>query len=100
MRRQQFLDVLEQGLAVEAELEGQVILEGVEIGVAFRQEGEQGLGLGCEIEGRTNDGIVEGYDATAIAGTEQLLARLIPQGEREHAAEAFDAVLAPLAVGL
>jgi len=40
-------------------------------------------------------GVVQGFDAEAVAGEEEGFAVAIPEGKGEHAAEAVDATFAP-----
>ena len=60
--------------------------------------GEDGLDLGAEDQAVVADGPVERLDAEPVAREQQPPARGVPDGEREHAAEAVHAVVAPLLV--
>ena len=96
---EQLLDALEQRLARERELEREVVGEAVEVGLDLRQEGQQRLHLGGEVEDAVDDRVVERLDPEAVARDEERLRLLVPEREREHAAQPLEAALAPLAVG-
>src|SRR5438552_3396113 len=100
MGRQQLLHPLEQRLAVQAKLEGEVIVEALQVGLDLVEERQDGLGLGSNIQDIVHERVIEGLDAEAIAGTEQGRVGLIPQGESKHAAKVIDALLTPAAVGV
>ena len=93
--RQQLVDPLEQGLAAEAELEREVVLERLQVGLDRRQEGQQRLDLGGEVEDAVDDRVVERLDPEAVAGAEERVLLLVPEREREHPAQVRHAVLAP-----
>ena len=57
--RQELADALEERLAGEAELEGEVVLEPLEVGLDRGQEGQQRLRLGGEVEDVADLGVVE-----------------------------------------
>jgi hypothetical protein len=97
---QQFPHVLEQGLPVQAELEVQVVLERVRVGLDLADEREEGLGLARDVQDVPNLSVVEGLDPEPVAGGKELLLGLVPQAEGEHPAELLDTRLAPLAVGV
>jgi hypothetical protein len=62
---------------------------------------EQRLQLGREDQlAVRQNGVLERLDAEPVAGEEQGLLRLIPEREREHAAEVRDAGLAPFLPGM
>src|SRR4051812_21135589 len=100
MAGHQLTDALEQRLAMEAELERQIVPKSVGVGRNLRDKGHQRLDLGSEIENATVFGVVEGLDAKPVPRAEHLPGRLIPQGESEHAAQVLHAVAAPFAVAL
>ena len=99
MAGEKLLNALEEGLAGERELEGQVIGEPVRVGLDLRQERQQRLHLGREVEDAVNDRVVERLDPEAVPRGEQRLSLLVPEREREHPAQPLEAGLAPLAVG-
>ena len=100
MGRRQLANVLEQRLAVKAELEREVIAQARAIDRHFGQERQQGLDLGGKDEPIVDRRIVERLDAEPIASAEEALLLFIPNREGEHAAEVIDAVDAPLTIGL
>src|SRR5262249_28508373 len=59
---------------------------------------EERLRLRAEDERRSAEGIEERLDPEPIAREKELLARAVPDAEREHAVEALDARRAPLHV--
>ena len=95
----QLANALEQGLAIEAELEGQVVAQAVEVGFDRRQEREQRLGFRGEQEGAVHDRVVERLHPEPIPSAEQRALVRVPQGKGEHAAQVGERVGAPLLVG-
>jgi len=94
-------DVLEERLVGEDVLEGKVFQKGFE--VEFARDGavgEDGFLLRAEEEGVSGEDVVERFDAVTVAGEEERGARLVPEGEGEHAVEALDAGGAPLDIGV
>ena len=83
----QLADALEQGLAGEAELEGEVVLQPLEVGLDRGQHRQQRLRLGGEVEDVVDDRVVEGLDPEAVAGADQLLGGLVPDRVGEHPAQ-------------
>src|SRR5262249_15792809 len=75
---EQLVDALEQRLAVQAELEGEVILEAGQVGLDVLDERQQRLDLGGEVKAVSDGSVVERLDAKAVAGDEQALAWLVP----------------------
>src|SRR5207248_4673640 len=65
---------------------------------AERGMAQERLDLGAEQEVAGGFGVVERFDAVAIAGQHQRSAPPIPDRQREHAVEASEAFLAPLRV--
>ena len=61
---------------------------------------EDRLDLGAEEQPVAGERPVERLDAEAVAREQQAPPRRVPDREREHAAEALDAVVAPLLVGV
>ena len=62
---------------------------------------EQRLDLGAEDDAAAGQlGVVERLDAQPVAGEQQPARAGVPHREREHAAEAIDAALAPLFVAV
>ena len=96
---QELAHALEQGLAGQAELEGQVVLEPLEVRADGRQERQQRLRLRGEVEDVADLGVVERLDPEAVARAEQLLLALVPERVGEHAAQAVERVRAPAVVG-
>ena len=90
---------LEQGLAGEAELEGEVVLEAVGIGLDRRQHRHQRLRLRGEVEDVADDRVVKGLDPEAVPRADQLLAGLVPDRVGEHPAQPLQRVGAPAVVG-
>jgi hypothetical protein len=80
-------------LKLKVEIDGLQVRRRLEL----RQHGE-----GLELRGEGDDAVlaedVEWLDAEAIAGEEELPPLRVPDREREHAAQAFEATLAPLLV--
>src|SRR5205085_1486687 len=74
-------DAFEKRLAGQAELEAQVVLEPVEVGLDRRQERQQRLDLGGEVEDAADLGVVERLDPEAVAGGEERLRLLVPERE-------------------
>src|SRR4051812_18677011 len=54
-----FADALEEGLAVEAELEDKVVLQTLDIGLDRRNEGQQRLSLGREVENVADHRVIQ-----------------------------------------
>ena len=96
--RQQLLDAPEERLAVQHELEGEVVLQALGVGLDRREERQQRLGLGGQEQQAVDLRVVEGLDAEAVARAEERLLLLVPEGEREHAAQLLQAVHAPAPV--
>src|SRR5256885_1817828 len=85
----------EESLAVQAELEAQVVLERVEVRLDLRQKRNESLDLAREIEDSINLGVVKRFDPESIACTEERLLRLVPDGKGKHSPEVLDAIGAP-----
>ena len=96
VRGSQLEDALEERLGKGAELEAQVLLEClmVELARVVRML-EDALDLGSEDEAAVLLRVVERLDAEEIAGAEQLARIAVPDGEREHAAQAVEHAFAP-----
>ena len=98
MPGQELAHALEERLARQTELEGQVVLEPLEIGLDGGQEGQQRLRLGGEVQDVAHLGVVEGLDTEAVAHAEQLLLPLVPDRVGEHTPEAVERCRAPAVV--
>jgi hypothetical protein len=96
---QQLADALEERLAGEAELEGEVILEALRVRFDRRQERHERLGLGREVQDAVDLGVHERLDPEAVAGGEQLAPALVPDRVRVHAPQFVQRAVAPAAVG-
>ena len=96
--RQELANALEKRLAAQAELEAEVVLQSVDIGLHRGQERDQRFDLAREIEDAVDFRVVERLDAKPVAGAKQRVGRFVPQREREHAAEFLEAFDAPLLV--
>ena len=72
---------------------------GVDLGRKIRM-GENRLRLGAEEKKLAHVGIEQRLDAEPVADEEQLLLRLVPDGEGEDAVEPVHAGLAPLDISL
>ena len=59
---------------------------------------DEGLDLGREAEPLLRDRVVERLDAEPVARAEEASTSPVPDGEREHAVQAFEAALSPLRV--
>ena len=96
VRGSQLEDALEEGFGKGAELEAQVLLERftVELARVVRML-EDALDLGCEDEAAVLLRVVKRLDAEEVARTEQLARIAVPDGEREHAAQAVEHAFAP-----
>jgi len=95
----ELVDVGEGALGGGDVAEEQVVGEGVVVGAGVEGVGlEEGFGLAGEEESAGGVGVVEGFLAYAVAGEEELLFGLVPEGEGEHAAEVGGAVGAVLFV--
>src|SRR5581483_8291456 len=92
----QLAHALEEGLPLQAELEGEVVLHPVEVDLDRGQEGEERLRLAGEVENARDLGVIERLDPEPIARAEEGLARLVPEREGEHPAQLRDAVFPPL----
>ena len=99
VRGSQLEDALEERFGKGAELEAQVLLEClmVELARVVRML-EDALDLGSEDEAAVLLRVVERLDAEEIAGAEQLARIAVPDGEREHAAQAVEHAFAPCQV--
>src|SRR5438094_126832 len=86
---------LEESLAFQAELEAQVVLERLGVRLDLRQKGNERLDLAGEIEDSIHLGVIRRLDAECIAGTEERLLRLVPDGKGKHSPEVLDAIGAP-----
>src|SRR6266702_2399141 len=89
---------LEESLALQAELEAQVVLERLGIRLDLRQKRNERLDLAGEIEDSIHLGVIKRLDPESIACTEERLLRLDPDGEGKHSPEVLDAIGAPLLV--
>ena len=97
--RLQFLDPLKQRPSLHAELEHQVILEALGIGLNAGQERQQRLHFRGEIQRVVHHSVIERLDAEVVPGAEQCLPLFVPQGEGEHAGKMLYAFLAPHLIG-
>ena len=97
--RQELSHTLEEGLPGEAELEGQIVLQPLQVGLDGGDEGQQRLRLGGEVEDVADLGVVERLDAEAVTHAEQLIGGLVPDGVGEHAAQAVERRGSPAVVG-
>src|SRR6266550_767070 len=95
----QLADVAQERLATETELEGEVILQRVHVRLDRGEEREEGLRLRRADERSVDDRVMERLDAEAVARTEEAALGLVPDCEREHAAQVLDASSTPFAVG-
>src|SRR5207248_195617 len=94
----QFMDVLEKRFALQAKLEGQVVVQAGQIRLDVIEEWQEGLDFRGKIEGVSHAGVVKGFDAEPITRAKELLVGIIPQGESKHAPEVVDTGLVPLAI--
>ena len=96
VRGSQLEDALEERLGKGAELEAQVLFErfAVELARVVRML-EDALDLGSEDEAAVLLRVIERLDAEEVAGAEQLARVAVPDGEREHAAQAVEHAFAP-----
>ena len=92
------MDALEERLAGEAELEREVVAQRVEVGLDPGQERQQRLRLGRADERPVDDRVEERLDAEAVARAEEALLGLVPEREREHAAEPVERFRSPAVV--
>src|SRR6266704_2268066 len=86
---------LEESLALQAELEAQVVLERLGVRLDLRQKRNERLDLAGEIEDSIHLGVIKRLDPESIAGTEERLLRLVPDGKGKHSPEVLDAIGAP-----
>src|SRR5262245_62481909 len=89
---------LEERLACQAELKGEIVLEAVEISFDPGHEGQERLHLGGQVENAVHYRVVERLDAEPVAGADEALPGFVPQREGEHAPEMVHALVAPLPV--
>ena len=91
--RGQLSRLLEDGAWLSNVAKGKVFLDGAGVDIALEAAvSEQGFQFGSEQESAVfEQGIEQRLDAEAIAGEKQGFAVAVPEGEREHAAEAVDA---------
>ena len=89
---QELVHALEERLAGEAELEGEVVLERVEVGLDRGQEGQQRLRLGgADRTRRRRRRSRSGLIPKRSRAQKSSALRLVPDREGEHAAQALDA---------
>ena len=99
--RQQLVDALEQRLRAGEIPRGQQFRQPVLVRAGLDEPArEDRLDLRGEEQAVAGTRPVERLDAEPIAGEQQPPRRRVPDREREHAAEAVDAVVAPLLVGV
>src|SRR5215472_17180100 len=98
----QLENTLKEGLfGVIEQAEFEEVIDCFGIGDASHFRGQKNLfDLRREIKAPAVGGIVEGFDAKAVARAEQLLPRPVPNGKTPHAVEALNAIFAPLLVGM
>ncbi len=99
MSRHQLLDAAEQRCLAERVLKRQILGERRRFGVDLGQERQQRLRFRGEHEQVADDGVVERFDAEAVARAEQRLPPLVPDRERKHAAQLIEAVAAVAVIG-
>ncbi len=92
MPRQKLLDAAEQGGLADRVLEGQILGERGGIGFDFRQKRQQCLCLGSKDKSISDQSVVEGLDAEAVACAEKTLPPVVPDGKGKHAAQSIEAV--------
>ena len=97
--RRDLANALEERLAVQAELEDQVVAQAFDVRRHLGQERQDGLRLGCEVQPACHDRVVERLHPEPVAGAEERSARRVPNGECEHAPQMRQAVGAPAPVG-
>jgi hypothetical protein len=61
---------------------------------------QQRLDLGREHDSSVMDAVVEGLDADPVPDQPELVRACVPEGEREHPAQAVDAVDSPFLEGV
>ena len=91
------LDAFDQRIGAGNVVEREVVIEALEIQAPLDFGMlEDGLELGAEIEVAAAAAKVERLDAHAVAGEQQAFLGGLPEGQREHAAEALEAGGVPL----
>ena len=96
VRGREFEDALEEGLRQRAELEAQVLFE--RFAIELTGVGgvlQDAFDFGREDELAVLLRVVKRFDAEEIARAEELARRSVPDGEREHAAQAVEHAFAP-----
>jgi len=82
-------------------VQGELKLQSCRVQVPFHvATGKQRRQAGGKAQALAVPGQVEGLDAEAVAGQEQGVPVLVPEGEGKHAVEAFQAGFAPGVIGL
>ncbi len=94
-------DVFEQGPVGEKILKGEVFEQGFQVH-ASPQAGipQDGLLLRGKQERVVVERVIQGFDAVAVPGQKELFPISVPNGQGEHAVEAFHAGRAPLGIGM
>ena len=98
MSGQELPDALEERFATQTELEAEVVLQALEVGLDRWQEWDQGLDLTREIQNAVDLRVVEGLDAEAIPSAEERIGHRIPEREGEHPPKLLDGVGTPLLI--
>ena len=99
MSRLQLVYSLEESLAFHTELEHQVILESLWIGLHAGQKWQQRFHLRGEVEHPVHNRIVKGLNPKVVPGAEQRLPFFVPKGKGEHTGKMLHALLAPHLIG-